>query len=133
MNRENTYLIVDDDPVNNFLCRETILASKIKKNNIIDFTSPELALSFLQNEVNISQNFRFIVILDIKMPQLNGWEFLDKFETLSENIKQKVEIYILTTSIDPRDKERANHRSYIKDFIIKPISTEYIESKFAHY
>lgn len=133
MNVENTYIIIDDDPVNNFLCRETIIVSKIKKNKIIDFTSPELAFEFISTEVKQAKNNKYIVILDIKMPKLNGWEFLEKFETLDESTKEKVEIYILTTSIDPRDKERANNLTYIKDFIIKPISADYVESRFASY
>lgn len=133
MNPECIYIIIDDDPVNNFLCRETILVSKIKKNKIIDFTSSETALAFFNDDSIDAFNKKYILILDIKMPKLNGWEFLEKFELLNKKIKQQVEIYILTTSIDPRDKERASNLSYVKDLIIKPISTEYIETRFANY
>ena len=53
------------------------------------------------------------------MPILDGWQFLDAFKDVK--LPKKINIYIITSSIDPRDHDRANHYSEVTDFIVKPV------------
>jgi CheY-like chemotaxis protein len=67
-----------------------------------------------------------IILLDLNMPIMSGWEFLERFEELDEIIKKQVKIYILSSSVDPRDKERAGKNKDVEDYIVKPLTKEIV-------
>ena len=62
------------------------------------------------------------------MPSITGWEFLDQYEKFSEDVKKQISIYILSSSVDPRDKDKAEANKYIKGFISKPLDKAMILS-----
>lgn len=113
------FIIVDDDAFN------TILTSKAIKRilgevDTIVFTKPEEGLAFIRDEY--SKNLQpAVLFLDINMPTLTGWEFMEQYEGLSEGIKKQLTVYILSSSVDQRDVEKANANKYIKGFKSKPI------------
>lgn len=88
--------------------------------DIKTFTIPEQALGFL---VDTYKNMLrpTILFLDINMPSMTGWEFMEKFENLSDTIKQQIAIYILSSSVDERDKYKADNNRYIQGFLSKPL------------
>jgi len=126
MNTVRNYLIVDDDPVNNAISR---IAIKRTLGDVVIkiFTLPEEGLAFIQNEY-IESLVPTVLFLDINMPSLTGWEFMEQFEKFSEEIKEQIRIYILSSSVDQRDKDKAKVNKYIKGFISKPLSRETILS-----
>lgn len=68
-----------------------------------------------------------LIFLDLNMPKMNGWEFLDEYKNLNIPGKKSM-IYILTTSMNPDDKERALQRAEVAGFFIKPLTKEILES-----
>ncbi|MES2780659.1 MAG: response regulator [Bacteroidota bacterium] len=121
------FIIIDDDPINNKLCRYLIGKVASPDTEILDFTSADGALSFI-SDTYISSACTTVVFLDINMPDINGWEFLTNYELLPKSIQQQIDIYILSSSVDGRDKDRAYKSSYISDFIVKPLRVETISS-----
>lgn len=116
------FLIVDDDPINNFL---SIMAIKQAFNEvqINDFTVPEDGLEFMKSEDNYNPaDGKTTLFLDINMPNISGWEYLEAFELFDSSIKEQYDIYILSSSVNPNDINRAKENPLVIDFIEKPLS-----------
>ncbi|PZF71774.1 response regulator [Taibaiella soli] len=127
MNTPDNFIIVDDDPISNMICK-TVIKKAIPKAMITSFTEPEKALDYLMNE--LSGN-RVTLLLDINMPTMTGWDFLDSFVHLNDAIKKNISVCILSSSVDSRDKERAASNKLIKGFLSKPLTAEMIVSLMA--
>ena len=126
MNTIRTFIIVDDDPVNNAITRIAIKRVLGEVNTKI-FTVPEEGLVFIQTEyAKIVKPT--ILFLDINMPTMTGWEFLEEYDKFSEEIKKQITIYILSSSVDQRDMGKATTDQRIKGFISKPVKPEVIFS-----
>lgn len=124
MKKPERFLIIDDDPLNNVLCKMVIRRMygdvKIKL-----FNRPNLALESIKEEYGKADaNISTILFLDINMPYMSGWEFLREFEDFSYHIQKQFSIYILTSSIDENDRKRAAAEPIILDFLSKPLSVE---------
>ena len=108
--------IIDDDSTNNYLC-ELIIKSIIPEALIKSFTNPVHALASISTS-SIEQNT--IILLDLNMPEMSGWQFLEKFKA-----KKKIcSVFILTSSINEKRNENAFKYPFIKGFIAKPFSIE---------
>jgi len=121
-----TFIIVDDDHVNNAITRLMIKKTLGDADTTI-FTMPEDGLAFIQSEY-VKTVKPTILFLDINMPTMTGWEFIQQFEKFSEVVKNQIAIYTLTSSIDQRDIDQAEANQYIKGFISKPMTREVINS-----
>ena len=109
-------LIIDDDDI------VTLVQGKLLQNcNVCEhplkFKRASDALEYLSNA---SEGNDYLLLLDINMPLMNGWEFLEEIEKLA--IKEHIYVYMVTSSIDYNDKEKANNYSRIVNFIEKPIT-----------
>jgi CheY-like chemotaxis protein len=120
------YILVDDD----HLCNEIsgmVLEDALGEVDIKAFTRPEEALEFIEKEY--AKNLGHTVLfLDINMPRINGWQFLERYEKFSEQIKRQINIYILSSSIDRLDKNKAEANSNVAGFISKPLDIETLTS-----
>ena len=126
MNSIVNYIIVDDDPFNNMLCRMQ-LEITLGNVRIETFEIPEEALAFIENEYSRDAG-RAILFLDINMPSITGWEFMEHYEKFSEKVKKQITIYLLSSSVDLRDKDKADDNKFIKGFMSKPLQSEQILS-----
>lgn len=124
------FLIVDDDPQNNSLSRMAI--RKVLGNvPVKDFEVPETGLEYIGKDFETgSSDEKTVLLLDINMPTMTGWEFLEEFDKLSENIKMQFQIFMLSSSVDPSDIERATSNPLVTDFIEKPLNKEALERMF---
>jgi CheY-like chemotaxis protein len=125
MNISYRFIIVDDDRVNNNLCKFSI-KSILNNSEIIVFTNPLKALEFIA--ANTDSPFKSILFLDLNMPEMTGWEFLTEFEKFNEGIKNRYMIYILSSSVSPKDKEAALSCKRIVDYLVKPLTDKLILS-----
>lgn len=122
----SNFIVVDDDPLNNKIC-QLLIKSVIKESEIKTFTVPEIALEFVANDFqNSSANT--VLLLDINMPTMSGWEFLDEFKKLNVEITNKFKIFILSSSVDENDISRAKNDAYVVDFISKPLSSNILKA-----
>lgn len=123
INQMPQFLLIDDDAVNNFITR-TIIKKTLGKVDIIEFTQPEQGLQYLKDyKRDEPTNGETILLLDINMPVMTGWDFLKNFNELPREQIQHFKIYILTSSISPKDLELANQNPHIIDLIHKPFNT----------
>lgn len=120
MNTELKYIAVDDDSFNNMLC-SMIIEDTLGAVDIKTFTKPEEGLTYIENVESPT-----VLFLDINMPTLTGWEFLEQYEKVSEKVKRYLSIYILSSSLDQRDKNKAEANKYVKGFISKPLESDTI-------
>ena len=123
MNTELRYVIVDDDPFNNIICN-MVLEDALGEVDAKSFTKPEEGLRFIKENINSPT----VLFLDINMPRLSGWDFLDQYEDFSEDVKRHVCVYMLSSSLYHRDKERANGNKNVRGFISKPLDLETVIS-----
>ncbi len=127
MNYFNNFIIVDDDKINNKLCRK-IIETIYPKAGLIDFTDPQEGFEYLANDfANDVSGKRAILLLDIIMPVMNAWEFLEQFEALEESVKDRIKIFILSSSVDKNDMAKAKANKYVEYYLIKPLTNETIK------
>ncbi len=120
------FIIIDNDPVNNLLC--TLAIRDVQDNvEIQTFHFPVKGFQYLAKERVDTTNFT-VVLLDINMPTWSAWDFLDNFEKLDDKIKKQIKIYILSSSIDANDKQRARENKNVADYIEKPLSEKTVLS-----
>ena len=121
------FILVDDDLFNNNLCKMYI-HYVLPDIEIVDFTLPERGFDYLKSEFFNSHAASSILLLDINMPTMTGWDFLEKYEELDQRVKDQISIYILSSSVDPRDKEKAANNKYVKGYLEKPLQVEVIKT-----
>ena len=119
--------LVDDDPINN-LINNRLLAKVGISEEIIEFLEGEDALTKIKDE---SSERTLLIFLDINMPVLNGWEFLEKY---IENFPDRHDkIVILSSSIDFQDRQKASGFEIVSGFIEKPLTLEKIYSQLEKF
>jgi CheY-like chemotaxis protein len=115
-----TIVLIDDDPISTFVTEKLILRNVNEPCQFFKYESAKKAL----NEIySIKANYLF---LDLNMPEMTGWDFLDIFEP--ENIGP--EVYILSSSVDERDITKAGSYSIVKKYLSKPLIKSYIKTIF---
>ena len=118
------FITVDDDPVNNVICKLTI-EMVASKPDIVTFTEGTRCLEYIQSTYTANQDrTNTIILLDLNMPVMSGWEFLELFDHMADEVKKVFKIYILSSSVDPRDKERSYSNKNVSAFMVKPLVKE---------
>lgn len=107
-------LLIDDDAIINYL-HSHILRSKFPTIPIIVFENGLKALEYLNN----NGTFSYLIFLDINMPIMSGWEFLETVST--ENTDLDLQIHLVTSSIDPADKLKAKQYPLVFSYLVKPL------------
>lgn len=123
------FIVVDDDPMNNLICKH-IIQKYNQGAEIQVFTDPKKALEMIEKFDDSSENPDIVLFLDINMPSMSGWEFLNEFENFAVKIQQQISIYMLSSSIDQTDKDKANVNSLVKGYISKPLSLDLMNQIF---
>lgn len=108
-----TIVFVDDDKIQHMINRKNMLRLK-EDLNLHFFENPYNALEWLEN------NEADLLILDVNMPEMKGWEFLDRLKVLNKTI----EVKMLTSSVDPDDIETSTHYNMVSGFLVKPLKND---------
>lgn len=127
MKKIETACIIDDDPI--FIYGTKRLMTEIEFcETILVFENGQDAIDGLQNIMASSDKLPSVIFLDLNMPIMNGWEFLEHFEKITNDNRKKTAIYIISSSVDPRDLERIKNYQVVNSYILKPISKEDLNS-----
>jgi len=137
MEKLRLILLIDDDEGTNFYNKFLIQESKIAKNVAVA-KNGKIALEFLTSTGKFAHNApRYprpdIIFLDINMPVMDGFEFMEAYEELPEHQKGNMVVVMLTTSLDRKDLARAKHFSDLKGFMNKPLTKNHLAAVLKKY
>lgn len=111
-------LIVEDDPMVSFL-HEALLVKRDICAHPESFMNGIEAIEYLVNDASGDSDSRYLILLDINMPLMNGWEFLEALEDLE--VSKRTEVVIVTSSPDSKDRERAGKCNLVSHYLEKPL------------
>lgn len=126
MNQPYEFIVVDDDAISNMISQLTIRRTW-KDAPVHLFTEPEKALAYIEGS-GADGGLYIAMFLDINMPTLTGWEFLDELSKMPVLAKNTFKIFILSSSIDDRDRQRALSNPLVSGFLSKPLTTSAISN-----
>jgi CheY-like chemotaxis protein len=123
MKRQSTILLVDDDDIFIFLTRK-MLASTGMAQRVIVYKDAADAITFLQDNNDDIDALPDVILLDLNMPGMNGWQFLQAYEHTLHNLKKIPRLYVVSSSIANEDAEKAKACIGVMGYISKPFSLE---------
>lgn len=115
-------LIIDDDPIQ--LRIAEMLLKKCGSFNSTSYQNAGHALDHLKTHLQNESILPDVIFIDLHMPELNGWDFLNTYENLLPDISKSINVFIVTSSIDLHDQKRSSDYPFLKGFITKPITPE---------
>jgi CheY-like chemotaxis protein len=122
------FLLVEDDSIS---CMMTTMA--------IETAVPDASVKVINDSVEALDFIKrnddpnpAVMLLDINMPKMNGWQFLDEFQKLDDATKSRYRIYMLTSSADSKDREMASKYSFLKGYLLKPLNASDFQKAVAN-
>lgn len=115
--------LVDDDKIFRLTASKTIATTSLT-GKILQFENGDDALTFLKQHAGDISELPDYIFLDINMPYVDGWMFLEDFSRIKASIHKHITIYVISSSIDPRDVTRAKENKDVRDYVLKPVSKE---------
>lgn len=125
-------MLIDDNNIDNFI-NEKLVKAYYFAEHVYIHTSTTSALEFLRNlqttySGKASEMIPSIIFLDINMPILDGFAFLEEYEKLDARLTKQIQIMMLTSSMNPVDIEKSNLNACVKRFIHKPLTEDQLNS-----
>lgn len=120
-------MLVDDNEIDNII-NEKIIEANSFAEQILVFQTGQDALEYLRENQGDVESLPEIVFLDINMPIMDGFQFLSDFEEFSDEVRDKCKIIMLSSSISPKDIDRAASSRYVKKYLNKPLNARYLEA-----
>jgi CheY-like chemotaxis protein len=120
INKLNCIMLVDDDEDDNFFHEEEIISHKFATTVIVQ-DSGKKALDYLRSKKDPTSD---LIFLDINMPIMSGWDFLNEYNQLDKELQSKAMIIMLSTSENPTDIAKAKTWDFVSDYITKPLTRE---------
>jgi CheY-like chemotaxis protein len=124
--RYKKVMVIDDTQVDRYIAQRNIVKYGFAEE-VICMESATAALRFLAGIINESDVPKYI-FLDIRMPELDGFGFLEKYQNLPVAVKQNCIVMMLSTSLNPGDHERAKNNQFVKRFLNKPLTKDKLET-----
>ena len=121
MNRIKTCCIIDDDPIFIYGTKRMMKETDFCES-IVVYNNGKDALIGLRESYEITHKLPQVIFLDLNMPIMNGWEFLDEFIRMPSDSLDTTVIYVISSSVDPRDIEKVKEYELISSYILKPIT-----------
>lgn len=115
------FYLIDDDTIFVFLTRKTLQVANLSTDLTV-FEDGKKALLDLELSANQPELLPDVIFLDLNMPVLDGWGFLEEYLLLEPKMSKKIEIYIVSSSISPSELERSQRIPVVTDFLTKPLS-----------
>ena len=126
-----TIFLIDDDPVFVYLTKK-IICSVNGGCEIMEFSDGELAIDHLRTICGDSTSLPDIIFVDLSMPVMDGWEFLNEYDLLRPKLSKPIELFIVSSSISPQEVERSKSYPAVLDFLIKPVAKGKIAEIISH-
>jgi CheY-like chemotaxis protein len=120
-------MVIDDMHWDRFIAMHVIKQYNFAEDVILIEFAAE-ALVSLRSNMNTPDKLPKVIFLDIQMPEMDGFDFLEQFNTLPETITTNCAIVMLTSSVDHKDIERASQQKYVRHYITKPLDKEKLDT-----
>jgi CheY-like chemotaxis protein len=122
------FFLIDDSAFDLFIYEKLLIKSGIT-DSVKTFNSAREALKYLLSQESVLPET--IILLDLQMPDMNGFEFIEEFENLPDLLRAKIRIFMLSSTIDTRDIEKAKASPHIIDLLPKPLEVTFLRKKLA--
>ena len=120
-------LLIDDEDINLFILQNLLRLSGIDAE-IVFFNTSRKGIGYLQELIDRNEKFPDLILLDIEMPVMNGWGFLDIYKQFDKTYTYDCKVIIFTTSIIEQDMLKAKSYDEVEDFINKPMTLEMLRA-----
>jgi CheY-like chemotaxis protein len=118
--------IIDDDPMSSFYIKR--LAELGALANIITiYDKAKGAVDYLLHHKKSVEHLPDVILLDIYMPEMDGWAFLKEYAAIKDQLQKKIDIYIISSSNHPKDLTRAEGLAEVKEYLVKPITIDLLK------
>lgn len=121
------FIVLDDNLDNNLICAK-IIKKVFPEAYVLTFSDPDIAIAYIISTYNKKNAPDAVLFLDINMPILSGWEFLDAFDQFDIRVKAHLKIYMLSSSFDSGDKLRAAQNKNVIGYFEKPLTRDKVQS-----
>lgn len=119
---QHTVCLIDDDKIYQFTAKKMLEATGMTKD-IRSFYDGSEAIAFFSGENSKDPaNLPDVIFLDINMPIMNGWEFLEEYEKIRNQFPKSMALYVVSSSVDDADIRRSRQYNSVTDYIVKPIT-----------
>ena len=122
----NKVFIIDDDPIS-ILDTETMMRKNDYGNEIKTFEEPKAALEIFKKEYSWDDGLPDYFFLDVQMPEINAWQFLEHYEKLHPSIADKQHVILLSATFNPEDESKAKSHPMVLELITKPVNGTILE------
>lgn len=119
-------MVIDDNQIDLYIA-EMIMATTKFAEKVICVSSAKEALAYLKPLYESPEELPSLIFLDINMPEMTGFDFLNEYQHLPENIRQKCIIMMLTTSLDEDDRMQAEGNQFVRKFLNKPLDKDKLD------
>ena len=117
------FLVIDDSKLNCFIAEKLIRNNAVAADVAVFMEAIE-ALEYVKNRSDPPDAFHTVIILDIQMPVMNGFEFVEMFEKLPDSIKTNYDIFMISSSVNENDHNRVGNYPSVKQLLVKPLTKE---------
>lgn len=129
----NTVLLIDDDITINYFHNRLIQKNELTNSVLISQNGKEGIQSIKELNSVCDTNEKTLIFLDLNMPIMNGWEFLEELKNINDALLLNYKIFVLSSSINPDDRKKAENNPLVTGYLSKPLSKEILEQIKQNY
>src|SRR5581483_8664710 len=120
-------ILIDDEPIFHKIVQMTLKYSELSNQATYCYDG-EVVLDYLEEKSSETMSLPDYIFLDLYMPRFDGWDFLNRFQKIYQSLKKKITIYVVSSSVDPRDIDRSKTYPFVTTFISKPVIKEIFDN-----